>query len=75
MNEGLAQLKRINKQVKEQLWNNSMRLGCLKLRFNNFLNSWISLNEDPCPTCKNKKCHNHGKPFEQTKRLIVLGEA
>ena len=33
---------------------------------------WLALDRDPCPTCKNGSCCNHGSKFDEPKRLIIL---
>lgn len=68
-------LERVNKSIKDQLWEKGIRLQCAKIRFSTFLNCWISLDKDPCPECKTEKCLNHGKKFFHQKRLMILGEA
>ncbi len=33
---------------------------------------WVALEEDPCPNCDNKACHNYGVPFHRPSKLIIL---
>lgn len=69
------------------VWGEANELVCPRLRFihtredwnprarNCDEGTWVAINRDPCPKCDEErcpKCHNRGKPFDQSGRLVVL---
>jgi len=44
--------------------------GCIYLLI--YKNIWIALDKDPCPQCKDERCNNARRPFDEKDRLLIL---